>query len=260
MSKIKDMGIDINSIVEDDEPEKVESESKKEEVLIGEQEVPSMGSSGWTDYIINQLSDTEVYTLEEGDDTKKHPTVAGLRRIVNSMFEIVESTTNVVNVLPTPNGIPIVTVEHHIVVYPKNNANKVESKWSGCGSAGPHNIPNNMAYPAELAETRAKGRAYTNLLSLSVCTKDEINKIGFKVPNKVTFAQRKQLETFCKTLDIDLLKFIKQGSGKYDRVEDITLNDLSKMFEYLNRVQQGLYNRSLDQKDADVYEKVRKRK
>ncbi len=217
---------------------------------------PLQTDEGWTEWVLSQLSDDEVYETER---KTKHPTVAGLRRFIDKNFNIHSSVSNVNGVfINSGDPYPTSTVVHKLRVSPNNIApigyeNSI-TEWSGCATAGPFNNNVKFTYPTECAETRAKGRAYTSLLGLKTCTKDEINEITTKVSRTITAPQIKQLDTFCKRLNIDVIKYINSGAAKYKKIEDVPSNKYNEMFDYLNLVQQAQHDKKLTEKDKERLE------
>ncbi len=216
---------------------------------------PLPTEEGWTEYILSLMDENDIFLTDNG---KKYPTVAGLRKVLTKFYTIISSTSRVASVYTLPGDpYPTSTVEHTIVVVPNDGG--AHTTWSGCGTVGPFNQQNNdLPYPTECAETKAKGRAYTNLLGLNVCTKDEITTkpLTVKSSDKISIAQIKKLQTFCKTVDVDVGKLIKSGRG-YSKVEDVSAKDYHEMFDYLNKLQQGMHNKNLSPKDEAFLQSIK---
>ncbi len=243
---------DMKSIMAEVEPEESKTEEK-----VGE-EKPLPHDEGWTDYILSFLNENEIYITDSGT---KHPTVAGLRRVVTRFYDIISSTSKVHSVFVAyqDDRYPTATVEHSLRVKPRDEKNGIISDWSGCGTAGPWNGgKDSFPYPTECAETKAKGRAYVNLLGLKTCTKDEITGLTTKSSDKITGAQIKKYETFCKTLSISGAKFAALAfDGKYKKIEDYSSADFWKMWDYLNKLQQNMHNKTLTEKEKKILESAK---
>lgn len=242
---------DLNKIMADIEPEKESPKQSEDDVK------PLPHEEGWTDYILSFLSQDEVYVTDSGS---KHPTVAGLRRVVSRFYNIISSTSKVQSIYVAfpDDKYPTSTVEHTLVVAPKDVVNGVHTVWSGCGTVGPWNQgKGDFSFPTECAETKAKGRAYVNLLGLKTCTKDEIgSSLTTKISDKITAAQIKKFITLCDTIGVDVNKYI--GTRKYKKIEDVSSNDFWDMLNGLNKLQQKTHNKDMNEKEQAFFETIKK--
>ena len=211
----------------------------------------------WTDYVISQLEEGEVWKEEKVGKTTYFPTVLGLRRFVDSNFELVSSTSHSTSTLSNGPGVmPTVTVEHHIIVSKREGFPR---EVSGVGCAGPHNLAKDFCYPGECAETRAEARAYIRLLRLKVCSKEEIaNPTGFVVRDKISSVQLKQLETMCKTLNVNVMKFVNAGSAGaiYKSPEEFPEGKFALAVAFLNKYQQDLHNKKVSDDDKAFIQRI----
>lgn len=239
--------------------EVAEKTSPKEEVKLpveySKARIPT--DPDWTDYVISQLGEGEVYQGVKGGKTALHPTVPGLRRFVDSNFELISSESHSTSTIYTGNGnMPTVTVDHHLEVVPKKG---FPTRTSGVACAGPHNLEPNFPYPAECAETRAEGRAYVKLLRLKVCTKEEVSDTNLKefvLTSTISLVQIKQLEAACKPLNINLLKLLNIGDVKCNTPEEFPVAKFKPVFKFLNELQQGQYNNNLSDVNKELLKKI----
>lgn len=209
----------------------------------------------WTEYILDQLNENEVWVDEKG---QRYPRVKGLRRIMGVLFPYGwESTSKVHSVIPG-NKMPTVTVVHTISVNPTNPFDRgFATTSSGVATCGEHNLDTNFPYPAESAETRARGRAYVNLLGLNVVTKEEIVKNVQKSEDeascddsKITVTVQKLLSVRCKRIGVDALSFVNIGKVKYDALSSVDQKKYNEMNKELNRIEQAITIVENNGKDA----------
>jgi hypothetical protein len=205
----------------------------------------------WTEWVLDQLDPGEVYETEPKADGRvtRHPTVAGLRRFVEANFAVLDSVPAVETTWGPGHAVPTVTVTHTLRV---RRTGEAEVKtFGGAACVGPHNLKDigGAVYPGETADTRARGRAYSNLLGLATCTKEEIAAqtvpAQVRVSDTVTPAQVLQLANLCKTNNLNVRKFINCGELKYSQPTDIPRAKFERMFEALNRLQQAAHRTAM---------------
>lgn len=204
------------------EEQEVSAETEAtEEVAV----IPSMTSPEWNDYVLSQFLPSE---LQDGN-----PKVDGLRRVAQKLLgafsdeypKTVQATNN------------YAAVEYYFEFEGGNRVAAVADAHDMNNSQSPYS-----AYHLAIAETRAQGRALRKALNLrNIVSAEEvgqvmtINKSDFV--NPISGAQVKVLEKLCKSMKIDIEKFINLGDKKYETLESISQAEALDMIRLLNRYQ-----------------------
>ena len=127
--------------------------------------IPSEQDPEWSEYLLDQLSDSELINGA--------PTVDGLRRITQKCFgEIVESHTQIIET-PTSQNNQRCVVRHTLGIEKHNGVGII--RVDGCVDVLYHKTP----YPFKdhlvaTADTRAEGKALRRALKIRVVTAEEL--------------------------------------------------------------------------------------
>jgi hypothetical protein len=105
------------------------------------------------------------------------------------------------------------------------------------------------------ASTKAEGRALRKALKLRVvaaeelCKKD-VSQFLSQQPNqadeRIKPEQIKYVDTNCKKLNIDVLKFINAGEKVYNSVYEVKRDTAAKMIDLINKIKRGEQNLNKD--------------
>lgn len=241
----------------------VEAENQANAEAIVERRVPpGRNETGWHDWVMKQFAEDE---LDNGN-----PKVAGLRRLVNKLVGRVVFTGPVeLKTVLGENGLPQASCVYRVDVREFEDAGNYvdldDPKFDVCtyraaaGSFHGNTDDEFAAFPEAMAETRAESRALKKALGLKVVGSDELTSKdtaeevrkalvpkGFDAapvepeynPDApIKAMQKKHIESQCKKLGIDVLKFINLGDTKYESLDDVSTSTASKMFGVLNQYQ-----------------------
>jgi len=201
---------------------------------------------GWTDYVLNLLSDDEKIS--------GNPTTDGLRRIFEIALNcvVVESTSNVVQT-PDINNEKRATVVHSIG-YILNNSDQKEDPlllnirtvsgaadvyWGNCDKVFRN-------HPVAVAETRAEGRALRRALKLrKVVAAEELAKDIEDHPDhntvsKITNNQINFIDVLSKRLDVNVIKMLENLGYDHKNIYNIEHTNAIEISKLLSSYQQDL--------------------
>lgn len=192
----------------------------------------------WTEKILEQLADNEVAK----DGEKKFPRVRGLRRIGRVLA-------------------PATSINSSVIGYPNKDYAAVKTtlklpvvngfvEYDAVAEATPENIGNDLISQHLLAtaESRSEGRAWTKLLLLNCLTAEEMSlsnkdKVDQEVivdidelPEFITDTQKKMINSKCKKLKVNPLKYIEAVANN----NDLKLNKGRISFDLALKVQKSL--------------------
>ncbi len=228
---------DVESIKEDIEME------KNEDVM------PAYGSEQWSDFVMSKFHKGELF---DGN-----PVCAGLRRVAEELLgTIVVSRPSQVWPATDSDGPGRATVVFEVVIDWMDSGqlrtySDVADVWHG------NTDDLFCAHPVATACTRAEGRALRKALKVKCLAVEELAKKDvasivrqsvqerqstdgdWQEEDKISSAQVNFIDTKCKQLDIDVLKFINMGESKYGDISDINKKTASKMLGVLNEYQTG---------------------
>ena len=228
---------DVESIKEDIEME------KNEDVM------PAYGSEEWSDFVMSKFHKGELF---DGN-----PVCAGLRRVAEELLgTIVVSRPSQVWPATDSDGPGRATVVFEVVIDWMDSGqlrtySDVADVWHG------NTDDLFCAHPVATASTRAEGRALRKALKVKCLAAEELAKKDvasivrqsgqerqstdgdWQEEDKISSAQVNFIDTKCKQLDIDVLKFINMGESKYGDISDINKKTASKMLGVLNEYQTG---------------------
>lgn len=202
------------------------AKSPKEEVQVAEK--PLCTSPEWNDYVVGHFVDAE---LIEG-----HPTVAGLRRVAELFLgPVVESGPEMV--WPTlHDGLGRATVQYGVRFEDGKKFSDVADVWAG------NTDDNFVAYAVAVAATRAEARALRKALKLRVVACEElaskVQTVTESATNNDLISENQMsfIDSRCKALNIDIVKFFNGGERTYRSVNEILKSTATKMIKELNRL------------------------
>lgn len=163
------------------------SEAEEKELTITDYE--------WTDYVLGELKEKEVY------DGK--PTVDGLRRIAQKLLGPITSCKSKVYQTPSPENQISSTVRVRIKI-----GDKI---FDGCANTDEMSAPQMIGrHVVALVETRAEGRALRKALNIRVITKEEVGLDQEMIvdSNKISDVQIKALENQANVHNVNLVKVL----------------------------------------------------
>lgn len=218
---------------------------KKEDDTTTEPPSVSPNDLGWTDYVLNLLSDDEKIS--------GNPTTDGLRRI----FEIalnctIINSTSLVAQAPDPHNEKRATVVHSLT-YVLNNCpagadfkiktvdGAADVYWGNCDK-----IYRN--HPVAVAETRAEGRALRRGLKLrKVVAAEEVSDHLEDDPDensvsKISHNQINFIDVLSQRLNINVLQLLITLDLSVDSVYNISHANAVQIIQQLNRYQQDAEN------------------
>ena len=183
------------------------------DVVDNDPKTPSEYDPEWSEYLLDQLSDSELINGA--------PTVDGLRRITEKCFgEIVGSKSTIIE-SPTSQNNQRCTICHTLTIskYRSDQSISVD----GCVDVLYHKTP----YPFKdhlvaTADTRAEGKALRRALKIRVVTAEELQnedeQEALSSDELVNDQQVLALNQLCKRLDLSVTSFVK---GEYNKVKKI---------------------------------------
>ena len=216
--------------------------------------VPARTDIDWSDYVMSQFSDDEVYIKKkDGKVVGIYPRVAGLRRVAQILVgEIVDSQTSCVSppkIDVYNDGKTIIHPACFIYTIKFVNTNDTILTYSDAADvwyADDFNCNSDIGFArfsSSLATTRAESRVLRKALDLSVCSAEELGpdmkkKVnGSAVPVEktvnpddvvekyITLAQKNFLTNNCKRLNINPWALLNSGETKYDKVNNVSFGD-----------------------------------
>jgi hypothetical protein len=227
-------------------------ESGSELQEVGEEETesdtPTIGSPEWNNFVLSHFQPDELY---DGN-----PICSGLRRVAELLLgDIVESGPSVV--------FPPTSNDHHgraTVVY------KVVFLWRLDGSYSPRTFSEAAdvwegntddmfcVHPVATASTRAEGRALRKALKIKGLAAEELSSRNasevvrkasviqssdgdFNPEERVSSQQINFIDTKCKQLDINVMKFVNSGKKDYGSISRVTKETGSMIIRELNKLQ-----------------------
>ena len=226
-----------NTLFDEVFEEEVAEEVSEEELA------PVIGSSEWNDYVMSHFQKNE---LIDGN-----PICAGLRRVAELLLgDVVESGPTEVFPATDNNGPGRATVVYQVVFNWMNSGmfktyREVADVWHG------NTDDLFCAHPVATASTRAEGRVLRKALKIRCLAAEELAKkdiveiVQQTVPtveedDRISQQQVQFIDTKCKQLDINVVKFINIGENNYDSINDIDKNCAKLMIKYLNSYQNGV--------------------
>lgn len=187
----------------------------------------------WHDFVMSLLDETE--------QVKGYPKADGLRRVSEILLgDIINSEpTEVVPV--NGNALGRATVCYAITFMWWDDTMRT---YSDVADVFQGNVDDEfLPFALATAATRAEGRALRKALKLKKCTIEELTQETkpVKVKASSTFSsdlatenQIQFLRTRCKSLDIDVIKFINSSDERYERIDVMTKKKCSEFLDLVN--------------------------
>ena len=225
-----------------------DSIQEENEIKEVEMTMPAYGSQEWNDYVMDKF--------DRRDLIDGNPTCAGLRRVAEDVLgDIVSSRPSQVFPSTDVDGPGRATVVFEVVINWMNSGElrtfaDVADVWHG------NTDDLFCAHPVATASTRAEGRALRKALKIRCLAAEELTRkkdvesivresVSAGKPTDgewdaeagISAAQIRFMDTKCKQLNIDVVKFINMGSESYKSVEDVKKKTASKMLSILNEYQ-----------------------
>lgn len=174
--------------------------------------------------------------LTDKEKVNGHPTVNGLRRIINDYVGWITKNTSQVVQCPTPENKNRATVVAEISILFHSG---MEITVSGCADVWEGNTPTPFSkHPVATAESRAEGRAYRKALNLDVTTAEEMGTFTEEVSfEPIKDPQVTMIRNICKRCDIDLDKFLAIHNLSEDTLSKASHHDGTTMCRQLSDYQ-----------------------
>ena len=238
-----------------DELEVNADEEKQDEPEV-DMTMPAYGSKEWSDYIMSQFEDGELF---DGN-----PTCAGLRRVAeNVLGSIVSRRPSQVWPSTDTNGPGRATVVFEVVINWMDSGEfrtfaEVSDVWHG------NTDDLFCAHPVATASTRAEGRALRKALKVKCLAAEELAKKDivsivrqsvsadqgidgeWNEEDAISLPQINFIDTKCKQLDINVMSFVNAGVEHYGSIAEVSKQTASKMLSTLNEYQTK--NKSIPEK------------
>lgn len=197
--------------------------------------VPERTSVEWNDYVMGFFTDQE---LIDGN-----PLVAGLRRVAELLIgEIVSSKPTQIHFQEDPmSPIGRVTVMYEVIF---KNGDK-EKVYADVADVWKGNTDDMFAVHAPAtASTKAEARALRKALQIRAVAAEELTSkdvhkyLSDTEPTqhstRIDKNQVTLIDTQCKKMDIDVIKFINSGEDEYDSIYSVPKDKAVKMIKSLN--------------------------
>ena len=227
----------------------LDADSIKEEI-VQENSTPIMpvyGSKKWSDFVMSQF--------EKGEMFDGNPTCAGLRRVAEELLgDIIVSRPSQVWPATNPDGPGRATVVFEICIdWHRSGQIRTYSEVADVWHGNTGDLF--CAHPVATASTRAEGRALRKALKVKCLAAEELTKkdvvgivraaVSVTKPNNgdwqeeaaITTHQINFINTKCKQLDVNVLKFINLGKNTYEGIENVTKAKAIEMLNVLNDFQ-----------------------
>jgi hypothetical protein len=226
-------------MVKNKKSETIETEIPQEN-LTSEKASVQPNDPGWTDHVLDMLTDDEKIS--------GNPTTDGLRRIFEKALgcRIIQSTSDVVQ-SPSPENEKRATVVHTLAYYISDNdfactvSGAADVYYGNCDK-----IYRN--HPVAVAETRAEGRAFRRALKLrKVVAAEELSSNIEDHPDsnsvsKVSVNQINFIDVIAQRLNINVISLIKKLDISETNVYNISHEGAVKIIQQLTSHQQHMAN------------------
>jgi hypothetical protein len=183
--------------------------------------IPLRTSREWNDYVLSQLFEDEK---KDG-----HPTVDGLRRLVELLIGEINSESDV-NQCPGPDNQYSATVTVHISAGFR--------KMSGAADVNPKNTEGVYAkHAVATAESKAEGRAFRKLLGLRgvLAAEELVDESQIEdTTDKIKDAQISMLNITAKKQDVDIEKWLAKKNISVSKLDSVSNSKGIELCEELN--------------------------
>lgn len=207
-------------------------EEKSNEVA--ETPAPSPGDAEWNDYVMSQ------FTIGETDDNG-HPFVHGLRRVSTKLLgPTIKSECKLV--LPPEDclGLRPTVCEYSITLLKEHKGISYEVVYTDVGDVNYLNTEEAfLRFASATASTRGEARCYRKALMLRKCAADELPKNipDIDTDGNIDKQQLQFIDVLASRIDIDVIKFINMGKGKYKSYLEIPYSKAASMIKVLSEFQ-----------------------
>lgn len=202
--------IALNDMISEEDDSSIEDVSNR----------PLISSPEWSGYILSLLTEEE---FDERIVGVKLPKTDGLVRVAKLLFGKVEGDAEVLFANP---GLVVAKYS----VYSESGGN-----FSAVADATPDNTdPPYDKFLTGVASTRAKGRAYRDLLHLNSVNVAEERSERAEAEVMITSAQKAAMKNLSNQLGIDLMKFVNMDGDTYLTLDAVNKNTAARMLEKLN--------------------------
>jgi len=222
-------------------------ENSQQETELQEETSPAYGSEDWHDYVMSKFHKSEMYN--------GNPLTVGLRRVAEELLgDIIVSRPTTIVASDDPNGPGRATVGFEVVIDWMNSGQlRTYGDVADCWHGNTDDLF--CAHPAATASTKAEGRCLRKALKVRCVAAEEIprNKDVVAIVRQsikvepsngdwteeddITSPQIQFIDTKCKQLNVNVIKFINQGDKKYEAIGDVRKMTASKMIKLLNEYQ-----------------------
>lgn len=199
-----------------------------------ETSIPGFGDPEWSDYVMQQFKDNELF---EG-----FPKVNGLRRVTHVVLgPILESYSDLIQapqVIHNSGERSSAISRHCVTVKTPYGIMKYGDIGEAKGTGNEPTLQGKFAaFEISISATRAEARTLRKLLHLNTVAHEErmdVDSNAFDNQNStISAGQIKTIEKFCKELDVDVYRFINMSRNKYKQIKDVPRDRACKMIETL---------------------------
>ncbi len=226
-SKIE-AAIDGAVLVEEPVPVDVTPEAQE----AAEQSPPDMTDPEWQAYVLGHLGPKDF-------DPKGNPFTASLRRLAMKLLgPIVAISPRVIQAPDMNNGL-MATVEVHVTFAWGGDRGDIRTFGDVTDVYSGNSDPAFARFPSASAKTKAEGRALKTALGLEkeIYTSEEMTEVPVSeagLDGMIVLSQQRFIDTRCKTLDIDVNKFISMGDFRFKHISHVPQTTARKMFDRLH--------------------------
>jgi len=190
----------------------------------------------WEKFILSKFFEHEL--------VKGRPKVVGMRRVIKTYFgPIIENLTECVEAPSLTNGQRC-TAKNTITVFVckspglEPGQEPYEITYSDIADAWWENISGLefQRHPGGMAGTRSESRTLRKILSIATPAAEEISSEPADqgaIEGRISESQITRIDIKCAQLDIDVMKFINIGKGKYKKIENVPVDASIKMLKTL---------------------------
>lgn len=191
----------------------------------------------------------DVMALFEPDELiEGHPTVNGLRRVIENFGDVVYSEADLVDRPTDANGYRY-TVKYTVVIDMHDGKRK---QYSDLADVCPDNaeFPFNK-FPSAVAATRAEARCLRKAMKIKKAAFEELSgskdggtpaviasEFGVSA-DKISDFQVTTLNIIAQRLDINVMKFANKGKETYKNIRDIPHEKAKLMISTLSEIQRN---------------------
>lgn len=218
----------IDSSVEHD----ISDQTISEEDFVAD---PTENDPGWSEWIMDQLDDSELY--------KGAPKTDGLRRVTNKVYgEILKSETERINeVFDSSNSLVRVSACHVLQVR-KYNTGSVVSVNGYVDSRFDKTPMPFREHLISTVDTKAEGKALRRLLKLRVLTAEEMPEPSEEEASgnePINDQQVAAINTMCKRSNVNVKKLMIQltGNNKLKHINDASYLSATNALSVLSNFQ-----------------------